>query len=62
MLFADGHSNEKVGLVLGLLTETVRAYLRAARLGYRKRGSRASNRLQLRARPIEDGELDESGW
>jgi DNA-binding CsgD family transcriptional regulator len=56
-LFADDHSAEEIGTVLGLSTETVRAYLARARAKYQTAGRRASERPQLRARLIEDGWL-----
>ena len=58
-LYADDHSAEDIGLVLGLSTETIKSYLRRVRLKYRNDGRTTSNRLQLRACLIEDGLLTE---
>jgi DNA-binding CsgD family transcriptional regulator len=58
-LFADDHSAEQIALVLGLSTETVRAYLVRARLKYKNAARPAPDKLQLRARLVEDGYLEE---
>ena len=55
VLFADDHSAEEIALVLGLTGETVRWYLGNARLKYKNAGRPTINKLQLRARLIEDG-------
>jgi DNA-binding CsgD family transcriptional regulator len=60
-LFAEGHSSSEIGLVLGLTPETVRAYLRTVRSKFKNDGRPATDRLQLRARLIADGLLDEWG-
>jgi DNA-binding CsgD family transcriptional regulator len=58
-LFADDHSADDIGRVLGLTTETVRSYLRRVRDKYASSHRDASNKLNLRARLIEDGLLSE---
>jgi DNA-binding CsgD family transcriptional regulator len=58
-LFADDHSSDQIALVLGLSPGTVRAYLRRAREKIANGGRDATNKLQLRARLIEDGLLSE---
>jgi DNA-binding CsgD family transcriptional regulator len=58
-LFADDHSSDQIALVLGLSPETVRAYLRRAREKIANGGRDATNKLQLRARLVEDGLLSE---
>jgi DNA-binding CsgD family transcriptional regulator len=59
MLFAEGHTADEIGLVLGLSVETIRAYLVRARLKYKNAGRPATDKLQLRARLVEDGYLNE---
>jgi DNA-binding CsgD family transcriptional regulator len=59
MLFADGHTADEIGLVLGLSVETVRSYLVRARLKYKNAGREAADKLQLRACLVEDGYLAE---
>jgi DNA-binding CsgD family transcriptional regulator len=58
-LFADDHTADEIALVLGLSAETVRSYLVRARLKYRNVGRPATDKLQLRVRLIEDGDLEE---
>jgi DNA-binding CsgD family transcriptional regulator len=59
ILFADDHTADEIALVLGLSVETVRAYLGRARLKYTNSDRRAINKLQLRARLVEDGYLED---
>ena len=59
VLFADDHTAEEIALVLGLSPETVRAYLLRVRLKYKNADRPATNKLQLRARLVEDGDLEE---
>ena len=59
VLFADGHTAEEIGVVLGLSPETIRAYLVRARLKYKNAGRRAADKLQLRACLVKDRYLSE---
>ena len=59
VLFADDHTAEEIALVLGLSPETVRAYLVRVRLKYKNADRPAINKLQLRARLVEDGYLED---
>ena len=59
VLFSEDHTAEEIALVLGLSPETVRAYLVRVRLKYKNADRPAINKLQLRARLVEDGYLED---
>ena len=60
ILFADGQTKPQIALVLGLSVDTVRSYLRHARLKYENADRPVGTDLFLRARLVEDGYLQES--
>lgn len=59
LLFADGHTSAQIAHTLGLSYHTVRSYLSTARRKYKNAGRDASDKIQLRKRLVEDGNLTE---
>jgi DNA-binding CsgD family transcriptional regulator len=58
VLVVDGHTAEGIAVVLGLSTETVRAYLARVRLKYENADRAPGDTPALRSRLIEDGYLE----